>query len=486
MRGALAIHRLLVVQAWFGPLTPTLSPLKAGGRGSQMLTLSHHKSNFGASMSAQWKRLVRGFLRFAFDPTRKAHDANRRTFPLKVETLEDRVVPNGTWTDIASSPPNSLGTMFLLPNGAIMVQEGGISNAFYELKPDASGGYVNGTWSTLAPMIPTTGDADGTRLYYGTVVMPNDTVMIYGGEYADSSDEEVEANSGVLYNMATNSWTAVPVIPNSLFKNTNAPNTFGDSPLELLPDGNVLAGFNDSNVPFLYDPTTQTWSDAGTKLDGPGSNNGYEETTGEEGLTKLPGMDGNLMDYELWASLGQDPGYAEIYDSSTNQWVAGGTVPVALSNTNEFELGPAVLLPPTTGHADGQVFQVGANGEYPNNPTNTACYDVATGKWSAGPQIPGGYTADDASAAVLPDGNVIFTADSSSERRSPRRTRLQPECSSTTWPAIPSANSRSPAVSPTNSTTSPRTRRACWCCPTGKWRWWTATATSGSTRKVRM
>ena len=64
------------------------------------------------------------------------------------------------------------------------------------------------------------------------------------------------------------------------------------------------------------------------------------------------------------------------------------------------EEGPTLLLP------NGNVFIVGGG------TSNTALYSPATNTWSAGPQIPYPYTADDAPGAVLPNGDVIFTADS--------------------------------------------------------------------------
>ena len=43
--------------------------------------------------------------------------------------------------------------------------------------------------------------------------------------------------------------------------------------------------------------------------------------------------------------------------------------------------------------------------------SNTALYNPTTNTWSSGPAIPSPYTADDAPAAVLPDGDLIFAAD---------------------------------------------------------------------------
>lgn len=79
-----------------------------------------------------------------------------------------------------------------------------------------------------------------------------------------------------------------------------------------------------------------------------------------------------------------------------------GTVPVPLTSAAlGYELGPAFLL------SDGGVFQIGAN-------SNTAIYTPSTNTWVAGPTIPNGKGADDAPGAMLPNGHVIFAADTSS------------------------------------------------------------------------
>ncbi len=81
-----------------------------------------------------------------------------------------------------------------------------------------------------------------------------------------------------------------------------------------------------------------------------------------------------------------------------------GPVPIALSNTTEYELGPNAVLP------NGKVIQLGGNG-------NSAIFDPSTdtntggGTWTAGPTLPGGYVCDDAPGVLLPNGQFVFTAD---------------------------------------------------------------------------
>ncbi len=318
--------------------------------------------------------------------------------------LNNTQISSGSWTEL-STVSGGLGTMLLLPNGDLMVQENGTTNTWYQIAPDSLGSYLDGTLSTLAPM-------SLQRLYDGSAVLPNGDVMVYGGEYSGASGKDNDVSSGQIYDPATNTWKTIASIPKSL----DPTNEFGDNTLEVLPNGNVLAGYINGTQTFIYNPTTNTWSAGPTKLD-PGVS-GYQETTSEETWVKLPGMNGNILDYELWASLNQSPGYGEYLNTATNTWVATGSVPVPLTNTNETELGPAIVLP------NGQVFQVGANGTFGGSNTNTALYDPITNSWAAGPTIPGGLTADDAAAAILPDSNVIFAADSSTETSS--KTQYQP------------------------------------------------------------
>ncbi len=342
---------------------------------------------------SQWRQWLRRFRDSIDDKPRRK---TRRHSCLEVETLEDRVVPS--WTQLTNVPSGnpSLGTMELLPNGTVMAAGSNfnISNTWYLLTPNSSGSYDNGTWSQLA-------SSSGSRLYDGTVVLPNDKVLVYGGEYTDNSGNETEGNSGEVYNIATNSWTPMATIPASL----DPAGTFGDGALQLLPSGNVLGQDQNSSGTFLYNTSTNSWSAGPTKID-PGVS-GYPETSSEEAWVKLPGTGGNILDYELWASLDVSPGYGEYLNGASNTWTATGSVPVPLSEDNETELGPGLLLP------NGDVFQIGANGSFGSVSDNTALYNPTTNTWTAGPVVPNTMTCDDASAAILPDGNVIFVADSS-------------------------------------------------------------------------
>jgi len=298
------------------------------------------------------------------NPRRRA--AMRRSF----EALEDRTLLASNWTALTNTAPAAIGTMMLLTDGTVMAQEAGVTKTWYRLTPDSSGSYANGTWTSLANM--------GTaRLYFGSNLMQNGNVFVVGGEYSGNNND---TNTGEIYNSAANSWSPITTFPQS---------NYGDDPTMLLPTGNILAGYLSGTQTYIYNVSSNTWTQTGTK-----NNNDQSD---EEGWVKLP--DDSILSYDVFYNTGNTPGLAQRYIPSTGNWVNTGTVPVALSSSAAgYELGPNILLP------NGNVFQVGGNG-------NTALYNPSTNTWTAGPVVPGGFESDDAPGVLLPNGNFLFTAD---------------------------------------------------------------------------
>jgi Ca2+-binding RTX toxin-like protein len=326
--------------------------------------------------------------------SRKRHPAAQgsRYRRLCLEVLEDRLLLNSgppvgeTWTKVTPIPTGSVGTMLLLPDGGVMVQGANDTpvNTWYELKPDASGNYASGAWKQLAHM-------SHGRLFFGSAVMPNDQAFVVGGEYSTVWNDD---NTGEVYDMATNTWKSTPDFAQSMF---------GDDPTVTLPNGNVLGGFLIGPETYEYNPVTNTWSDGPTKLDGDDSD--------EETWIKLPASaalpQGGILSWSIFASIHSGNFIGQVLNIATGQWIEtknSTTNPPALLSSHDigYELGPGLALP------NGKVLQLGANG-------NTALYDPSTNTWSAGPQIKdknGNLMGpDDAPASILPDGQVIFTAD---------------------------------------------------------------------------
>jgi len=276
--------------------------------------------------------------------------------------------------------------MLLLPNGDVMVQGANDApvNSWYELKPNASGNYAKGTWTQLANM-------SHGRLFFGSVVMPNDQVFVIGGEYSTGSSLD---NTAEVYDIASNTWKSASNFLQS---------SFGDDPTVTLPNGDILCGYIFGPQTYLYDPVKNTWSNGPTKLDGDASD---EETwTKLHASATLP--QGGILSWSIFASINSGNFRGQVYNIATNAWIetknSTSNLPALLSSPGVgFELGGAVMLP------NGKVLQLGANG-------NTALYDPSTNTWSAGPQIKDKngnlMGADDPPVAILPDGQVIFTAD---------------------------------------------------------------------------
>jgi hypothetical protein len=323
----------------------------------------------------------------------------------------------GTWCTVAA-PPAFPGTMLLLTNGGVMVEAYGTANfcgpAWMILTPAANGDYGSGTWATTASMAT-------PRLYFGSEVMPNGKVWVLGGEYSGSGCTDTGANqiigTGEVYDPVANTWTAITPYPDTAscnsFRGSSGQSCFGDDPSQLLPNSQILAGDIFTNTPQIWTPTPVTftpgtWSAAAAKV--------YSDRSDEEAWAKLP--NGNILVYDLFQAVSNGTkGFAEEYNSGTNSWADvtpgvnsnTGTLPLLTSSALGFEMGPLMRL------QDGRMFQIGAN-------QHTALYNPTTKVWAAGPDTIGpaitgtcasscAYGADDAPAAELPTGHVIYAAD---------------------------------------------------------------------------
>jgi hypothetical protein len=371
-----------------------------------------------------------------------------------------------SWTKLANPAPNSAGVMLQLPDGTVMIQSGSLAN-WMHLKPDASGSYINGTWAADIAPGPT------RRLYFASQMLPNGKVWILGGEYSGPALLANWSNTGEVYDTATNTWTRIAPYPNqtgcpllpqttgNVTSNSNIitnlynsgyvagggisglgipagttitsvdsttqihisnnaavtasdvvltfspafrpPGCFGDVPSMLLPGLKIFAGNLANNSNFIYDFATDTWTPAANKI--------YNDRSDEESWVKMP--DGSILEYDIFKSIASGSGYAERYNPATNTWSsvspadgsANGIIPLLSSAAVGFELGPAVRL------ADGRIFVIGAT-------QHTALYTPSTNTWAAGPDIMATlsglsfpFGADDAPAAVMPNGHVLFAAD---------------------------------------------------------------------------
>jgi hypothetical protein len=385
---------------------------------------------------------------------------------------QERNAP-ASWAPLNSPPPgSSVINMLLLTDGTVIAQSGDDGQHWFKLTPDAHGSYVNGTWTTLAPM-------SFPRIYFATDVLQDGRVWLLGGEYTGPYFDANIAPSGEIYDPVKDTWSPIAPYPNEVggcgHRNVtsdvqltagspvvtgiystdrlqpgwtitgngipagatvvsvdsatqvtisaNATLTglsqavgfrgialacFGDDPAVLISGHRILAGNIFNNSTFIYSVDTNSWTQAATKV--------YNDRSDEEGWANLAG--GGILTYDLFQSVATGQGHAEIYDQNKNLWTgispvdgsASGTLPVLTSPALGFELGPAMRL------QDGRALVIGAN-------QHTALYNPKSNNWSAGPDIhstlsnPFGsvrnanFGADDAPAALMPNGHVLLAAD---------------------------------------------------------------------------
>jgi hypothetical protein len=285
----------------------------------------------------------------------------------------------GTWQPLNNQPSFNASTMLLLTDGTVMCNDEGSGFAgsphWWKLTPDASGNYINGTWTQLA-------DGPNSPLYFASAVLRDGRVFVAGGEY-NGSATVVDLLAAEIYDPSTNTWTSLPTPAGW----TN----IGDAPCCVLPNGRVLIGSILNGNTAIYDPVSNTWTAAANK------NNGRSE---EETWTLLPDQTILVED-----CLGHPQ--TEKYIIAADGWMNIGQTPSDLVEAASLEIGPALLLP------DGRVFAIGATG-------NTTLYTMApiasqSGTWANGPSFPqvnAGQTlgSKDAPACLLPNGKVLCVA----------------------------------------------------------------------------
>ncbi len=385
---------------------------------------------------------------------------------------QERNAP-ANWAPLANLPPGgSVINLLLLSDGTVIAQSGDDGQHWFKLTPDAHGSYVNGTWTTLAPM-------SFPRIYFATNILQDGRVWLLGGEYTGPYFDANIAPSGEIYDPVKDTWSPIAPYPNEVggcgHRNVTsdvqltagspvvtgiystdrltpgwtitgngipagatvvsvdsatqvtisaaatlsglsqavrfrgiALACFGDDPAILISGHRILAGNIFDNSTNLYSVDTDSWTHGATKV--------YNDRSDEEGWTNLAG--GGILTYDLFQSVAAGQGYAEVYDQNQNTWsaispadgTASGTLPVLTGPELGFELGPSMRL------QDGRAFVIGAN-------QHTALYNSKNNSWATGPDIHGtlsnpfgsvrraNFGADDAPAALMPNGHVLMAAD---------------------------------------------------------------------------
>jgi hypothetical protein len=238
-------------------------------------------------------------------------------------------------------------------------------------------------------------------------------LIIEGGEYLlNAAQTELVPTwtpQGSIYDPIANTWT--PVAPPPFFTGFGPfPQTIGDAQSVVLANGTYMQANCCTVEQALLDSKTLTWTQTGSnKFD----------INDEEGWTLLPNNRVLTVDAYVPVGIPYTPNgtNSEIYNPHNGKWSSEGSTIVQLwdswltcgemsqepKNGPTFEVGPAVLRP------DGTVFYTGAN-TCPGASGNTAIYNSTNGKWTAGPDFPGGNNIADGPAALEPNGKVLMFA----------------------------------------------------------------------------
>ena len=274
----------------------------------------------------------------------------------------------GTWTALAPAPHYNSGVMVLLTDGSVLCKSSsgpGQGNVWDRLKPNATGSYAGGTWSSIAAMFD-------DRLYFSSQVLRDGRLYVAGGEYGAGGDK------AEVYDPLTNTWTHCPQLVATLSTKISDANS------EILPDGKVLQAIVDTGgtrLNFIWDPATNTYAPTGSCL----------RTDNEASWVKLPDQSILFLDNYNVTS--------ERYIPSLGTWINDASTSANLYDPFGSEAGGAFLLP------NGKVYFLGST---PVSAYYTPTGSVAPGSWTPGPAIPGGWGAPDAASAMMVNGKILM------------------------------------------------------------------------------
>lgn len=301
----------------------------------------------------------------------------------------DRWYPAGGWRAAAPLPARRMGhAAVLLPDGRALVVGGQDNNQ--EVAASVAFDPASGQWAAAGNLfVPRTGHA--------LALLPDGGVFVVGGHYflQDLDWNEVYAPreqrwaappNPVLPRTRHTATTLAdgtvalvgglvgtnPVVPTELYVARTGAVTTAPGPASaralhtatLLANGKLLvAGGLDAGGTFLpnaelYDPSTRTWSGAGT----------LRQPRTYHSSTLLP--DGRVLVAGGYDTNFQGIAVAELYDPRTNAW--SNAPPMTYGRLGHG----ATLLP------DGRVLVVGGNGPTSETQATAELYDSRTNAWT--------------------------------------------------------------------------------------------------------
>ena len=299
-----------------------------------------------------------------------------------------------TLTSLKHQPPDSAVITMQMTDGTVIVQGGGDSD-WWQLTPDNTGSYVNGTWTQIASL-----PNNYSPYAQAEAVLADGRLIISGGEY--NFGQFAFTNQSAIYDPLANTWTSVA--PPKGWSN------IGDAPSIVLPDGRFVIAFKFRTKMAALNPKTLKWSPLVSK-----GKNGH--MTAEEGWVLQP--DGTFLTVDVKAHP-----RSELYDPKSGVWIdegdtanvdlrgaqncCGTCIPYGKHNQKCYdppgETGAGVRRP------DGTVFFSGSMPDGQSVAHTAIWTPPAKGKkgtWAAGPDFPNGDQAFDDPVSILPNGNVL-------------------------------------------------------------------------------
>jgi N-acetylneuraminic acid mutarotase len=232
-----------------------------------------------------------------------------------------------------------------------------------------------------SPGFENAGSLAQKRVYHTATLLPNDTVLVTGGDRDGAGSTLMTAE---LYDVASRKWMAT----GGLIKDR------ADHTATLLPNGKVLVTggrtfFYDLASAEIYDPANGTWTPTGS----------LNTPRRSHTATLLP--NGKVL---VAGGTREDNGYlvysinsAELYDPATGTWTPTGNLATARGDHTATLLSTGKVL--VTGgrpsfSGAGNLPIVSAELYDPANETWTSTGSLNTGRWSH-------------TSTLLPNGNVL-------------------------------------------------------------------------------
>ncbi|WP_437755996.1 kelch repeat-containing protein [Sorangium sp. So ce1389] len=325
-------------------------------------------------------------------PVAMALRARGSRIELSVDAGGEAVLVDPVWVQTAGamSVARSDHTATLLPSGLVLVA-GGLDARLAEeviLTLDSAELYdpAADSWSsTMGKMLHARGGHTATLLPY------SGKVLVAGGKQAHATEGDTSLYSAELYDPETDTWTDAAQMLHARAEHTAT----------LLPSGKVLVAggypvdFGDENVE-LYDPETDSWTFTGP----------MQIARAEHEAMLLPSgkvlVTGGLNSIGSLAS-------AELYDPETGEWTS--TYSVMCQGHRHHTM---TLLP------NGEVLVAGGEEDARIDPARAERYDPEADRWKCAVASMT-YARADHTATLLPDGLVLVAGgnSASAERYDP-------------------------------------------------------------------